>query len=376
MTAAYLTVDLDALLQNWRFFESKFKGEGGGALTGAVLKADAYGLGAAEVGKVLQKAGCQLFFVAHASEGVLLRQALGTDRADIVVFHGCRPGEEGLFTAHYLIPVLNSMPDIEAWSEICQNSGCRPAVLHVDTGMNRLGLEEPEFQALLQCDDLIERIDFRMIMTHLAVADEPDHPMNGQQKLKFDALMRQRPPSLIKVPLSMANSAGVLNGLDYHYDIARVGIGLYGGNPFHGLPNPCCSVAGLEAEILQVRDIAVGETVSYGARFVAETPTRVATIAFGYADGLFRPSEGGLCAAINGKVVPVIGRITMDMIMLDVSALGRNEIQPGQRVELMGPHVSIDAVAKASGTIAYEVLTSFGRHFNSGRLERRYQMPG
>lgn len=373
MVAARMTVDLNRLIKNWQLFDDRvFRGSEGRGLTGAVLKADAYGLGAEVVGQALYKEGCRQFFVAHGTEGVLLRKTLDYPDAVITVFHGCRPGEEELFRHHRLIPVLNSIDDIKRYADLAALEGASPAVLHVDTGMNRLGLAGQDFKTLMSSPELATGLDICMIMTHLVAGDVPADRMNLTQKNEFDTLMAARPDWLRGARLSMANSAGVLNGGDYIYDIARVGIGLYGGNPFTDLANPLNPVVRLEAEILQVREIEVGETVSYNGIWRAASKSRTATIGLGYADGVMRSASPGAEVMIKGQRAPVVGRVTMDLTMIDISAFENDVVKAGDMVELCGDHLPVDDLAAASQTIGYEVLTSFGRMFESGRLERHY----
>lgn len=393
MSAAVMTISLDAVVANWLMLQRQCAAAGSRTDVGAVLKADAYGLGAARVGPALAQAGCRRFFVAHGAEGAALYEAL--DKAEssagsgavtsgelagieIFVFHGCRAGEEALFAKYRLIPVLNSLEDVARWVEGTGGAGAgaaageRAAALHLDTGMNRLGLDQAGFEELLARPDLVEGLDLKLIMTHLAMADEPDAAMNNEQKQLFDAMLARLPSAHKGVPVSMANTAGVLNGADFHYDVARVGIGLYGGNPFAVLENPMQPVVRLCSEILQVRDVGVGERVSYGGSWQADKPARIATLTIGYADGVLRGSSGVAEVAIAGRRAPVVGIVTMDMIMVDVTEFEPGEVQPGMMAELIGPAVPVDEVARRAGTIAYEVLTSFGRQTDTGRLQRVY----
>ena len=365
MTAT-LIIHLDRLADNWHFYKRLASPE---CIVGAVVKADAYGLGAARVVDRLWREGCRLFFVAHAAEGVVVRRALVGKDADIIVFHGCADGDEELLQSHQLVPVLNSIEGVERWAVFAARSGYRPAVLHVDTGMNRLGLAPAAFAALMNGSSLLSAFDVRMFMTHLASADEPDAAFNGRQRCLFDELMKLRPAGLEQVPCSVANSAGMLLEPAYHYDVGRVGIGLYGGQSLPEASSGMQPVVQLETTILQVRDVAAGETVSYGGIWQAERASQIATLEIGYADGLFRLQGEGARVAIVGRFAPIVGRVTMDLTMIDVTDL---DVVVGDRVELLGAHISIDEMAGWCQTIGYEVLTNLGRQGEGGRLVKRY----
>ncbi len=372
MSSTCLTIDLDQLAKNWQTFQQAYKQKGSSKTIGAVVKADAYGLGAERVVRRLWDEGCRIFFVAHACEGAVVAQSLNSSKADIYVFHGCRPGQEEVFSAHHLIPILNSFDDVERWARFAQKSGFNRSGLHVDTGMNRLGFSKAGFQDLCSDPDLLDSLNISLIMSHLVWADEPEEPLNLQQKTVFDELMGLCPPGLAKVPLSMANSAGVLNGADYHYDVARVGIGLYGGNPFSGQPNPCQPVVTLESEILQINELATAQSVSYGACWQAERPSRIATLAIGYADGLLRHSGQFGHVALHGQLAPIVGRVTMDLTMVDITDIDGGDVKVGDRAEIVGKTITVDDLATAAGTIGYEVLTNFGRQSNNSRVKRTY----
>lgn len=358
MAGACLTIDLARLTGNWQTYRDLCDG---GVDVSAVVKADAYGLGATEVGEALWSAGCRRFFVAHGFEGAALRAALPD--AEIFVFHGALAGEETMFWEDRLVPVLGSIEAIERWGKFAETSGYDRAALHVDTGMNRLGLSPDETRALFNIGELPGGIKLELIMSHLACADDLSSAKNSEQKALFDELMALRPLSLGDVPLSLANSAGALMGAGFHYDCVRVGIGLYGGNPFTGRDNPLRPVVKLEAEILQTRAVEVGETVSYGATWTAARPSRIATIGVGYADGFLR--SGGVKGEvlIDGRRAPIVGRVTMDLIMIDVTELPPQTCQAGAMVQLIGEELTVEEVASWSGTIGYEVLTALGKRF-------------
>lgn len=361
---AILHIDLDALVANWRRLSSMASQ----AECAAVVKADAYGTGAAEVGKALQKAGCRRFFVAHSEEALALRQALSD--ATIHILHGPTAGGEAELAAARLTPVLSTPGQIAAWSQLAKKLNRRlPAALHVDTGMNRLGLSEAEAYAVATDPTLLDGIDLAFVMSHLACSDEPDHPLNRRQAEAFAAL-RQRFPNLKG---SLANSAGIFLGPEYHHDILRPGIALYGANPLDPSAGPrreasrMAEVVHLQGKILQVRSVDRGQTVGYGAGYIVEKPTQIATVAVGYADGFSRALSGRGSAIIKGRQghvrVPIAGRVSMDLITLDVSALDASDCRPGTPVSLLGGGIDLDEQAALAGTIGYELLTQLGKRY-------------
>jgi alanine racemase len=324
-----ITLNKAALAANYRLLQKRFTSE-----CGAVVKANAYGLGVTEVAPVLAAAGCQTFFVAHAREGAELRRLLPD--VTIIVLHGVQPHTTALLAEYNLLPALKSPADLHLWQ--------RPGWLHVDTGINRLGFAADELPDYPQAVGL---------MSHLACADEPMHHMNTEQLKRFRTL-RQRYPSL---PASLCNSSGIFLGTAYHFELARPGMALYGLNPTPDAPNPMQAVVRVTAPILQLRDLAEGETVGYGASWMATRPSRVAVIEAGYADGLLRSlGPRGQAVVAGGIRVPFAGRVSMDMIVLDVT--DAPPLAVGDEVELIGPHLPADDVAAAAGTIGYEVLTS------------------
>ena len=361
---ARLTVDLDAVVANWRQV-SALVAPSGGRCAG-VVKADAYGLGVAAVAPALARAGCTTFFVAHIAEGIALRSLL--PQVEIHVLNGLLPGSEQAFAEHRLIPVLNSLGSLDAWRTFCRGRGTAlPADLHVDTGMRRLGLPPSELDAVAADPSRLEGIRLAAIVSHLACADEPAHPMNAEQLAVYRAAVARLPAAT----RSFANSAGIFLGPDFHFDLARPGIALYGGHPIAGSPNPMRQVVRLQGRILQVRDVDTPQTVGYGATYRVVEPGRVATVAVGYADGYLRFLSNAGTAFIGEVPAPVIGRVSMDLITLDVSRVPEAETVPGGWVDLIGPRNPVDEVAAAAGTIGYEILTSLGR-----RYERVYRGGG
>jgi alanine racemase len=352
-----LTIDLDAIARNWR----KLAASAAPAECAAVVKADAYGLGAARVVPTLAAAGCRTFFVATLDEGVAVREALRTAEASVYVLSGAPRGAEGDFIAHRLRPVLNSLADVERWVAAGRRNGkAIPAALHIDTGMSRLGLDEHEQKAVCVDASLLADLDLALVMSHLACADEPDHPLNEEQRARFAAVTAALP----SVPASLANSAGIFLKRAYHLHLVRPGVALYGGAPVRGVPNPMEGVVRLAVRILQVREIDSPRTVGYGATYQAHEPTRIATVAAGYADGYPRSLSNRGQGVIAGHVVPLVGRVSMDLSTFDVSAVPAAKLAQATSLELIGPDLPIDAVAAAAGTIAYEILTSLGRRYH------------
>jgi alanine racemase len=358
---AILTVDLDAVRANYRLLAAR-AGANGAACAG-VLKADAYGLGMEQVARALAREGCRTFFVAHLDEGIRLRTLVPTD-AVIYVLHGAMPGTAAECLRHDLIPVLNEPGQVEAWRAVARSAGRRlPAALQFDTGMSRMGFAPADAERLLADPDGLAGIEPVLVMSHLACADEAGHPLNALQRGRFAAI-RARFPG---VPGSLANSSAIFLDPGFYHDLVRPGAALYGINPQPGSPNPLAQPVSLHARIVQVRDVEAGDVVGYGARFVADGPRRIATIAIGYADGWLRSLTNRGHAWIGGVRVPVAGTVSMDSITLDVTAVDPASLAPGAEVELLGPHQDVDAVAGDAGTIGYELLTRLGQRF-----ERRY----
>ncbi len=350
-----LTIDLDALAANYRLLKER----AAPAHCAAVVKADGYGLGVGPVGRTLHAAGCTRFFVAHLDEAATLREALGgkTVTAEIAVLNGLMPGQESVFRDHGLMPVLNDLGQVAQWSADCRANGAHPAILHLDTGMCRLGLPPEEQQILFDDPQRLDGLPLRCIMSHLACADTPEHPLNRQQQKDFAAAIKRLPT----VDASLAASSGTFLGPDWHFDMVRPGVSLYGVAPTPGEPNPMTPVVKLSGKIIQIRHVDAPQTVGYGATHRFTGPTRVATVAAGYADGYLRSLSGRASASIGGVTVPVVGRVSMDLITLDIS--NAPAAQPGDMIDLIGPDFDVDAAADAAGTIGYEILTSLGRRY-------------
>lgn len=356
---ALLTVDLAAILANWRALGERL----GGAACAAVVKADAYGLGADKVAPVLAEAGCRHFFVAHLEEAIALRPHL-PGAAQLYVLHGPMPGSEPEFVAQQAIPVLNGLAQVERWGALASTLGKRlPAIVQVDTGMSRLGLAADELAAVAADPSRLAGIELAYVMSHLACAEAQDHEMNAQQLARFAAARRALPPA----PATLANSSGIFLGTDYHFDLARPGAALYGIAPIAGAPNPMRPVVRLQGRVIQVRSIEPGAGVGYGVSWRAARPARIATVSVGYADGFLRSASNRAAAWYGETELPLAGIVSMDTITLDVTALPAGQLAAGALVELIGERCPVDALARDAGTIGYEILTSLG-----GRYCRRY----
>ncbi|WP_420013747.1 alanine racemase [Tateyamaria sp.] len=340
MTSATLTIDIRAVVQNWHALDSLSDGE-----TGAVVKADGYGLGAGIVGRALATAGARSFFVATAGEGQSLRHTLGQG-PDIYVFSGHMEGDLEAIRDGHLIPLLNSVDQMLRHVEALPG---HPFGIQLDTGMNRLGMEPSEWFAVR---DIAFAQRPALIMSHLACADEPDHPMNAHQLEAF----RSMTDGLDEVPRSLAATGGTLLGQAYHFDMTRPGVGLYGGLPFVDAR----PVVTLDLPIIQVREVTAGEPVGYGNSWIAPRDSHIATVSGGYADGLIRAMGAGATLFAGDTPCPVVGRVSMDLITADVTDLG----QMPDSLQLMGRHQSVDTIADAAGTIGYEILTSLGARYD------------
>jgi alanine racemase len=340
---ARLTIDLAAIAANWRALDALSAPQ---VETAAVVKADAYGLGAARVAPALKAAGARTFFVALAEEGAALREVLGPGPA-ILVFAGLMPGDASLCRAFDLVPCLNSIAQLD---DFARELAGRPCALQLDTGMSRLGLAPSDLDAAAA---LLPRLAPVLALSHLACADEPDHPLNRRQAETFARLAARLPG----VRLSLAATGGILLGPGYRHGLVRPGIGLYGGLPF-AAARP---VVTLSLPVIQVRDVAPGETVGYGAAWTAARPSRIALLAAGYADGLLRAIGGGNVALYAAdKPFPLVGRVSMDLITVDVTDLA----EVPASLEILNDRQTIDDLGRAAGTIGYEILTSLGARYD------------
>jgi len=355
-----LTIDLEAVASNWCLLNSK---TGNGTECAAAIKADAYGTGHEKVAPALFEAGCRTFFAAVPTETIALRRIVPD--AVIYALDGLFPGTGDHFLEHGIRPVLGCLEELVEWTGICKAAGQSfDAAVHVDTGIHRLGLSPTELSTAMADSDLLGPFRPSLIMSHLACGSTPDHPMNKRQLDLFQAVT----DPFANVPRSLANSAGALMGPDFHFDMVRPGIALYGGQAIETEPNPMKPVARVEARIMIIRDVPAGDTIGYGASQTARRPLKNAVVAAGYADGMLRRASAtddrpGGFAVIGGYRVPILGRISMDMITLDVTDVPDHLLKRGAFVEMMGPHVAAADLAAYADTIDYEYLTSLGRRF-------------
>jgi alanine racemase len=354
-----LTIDLAAIEANWK----KLSGMTVPVECAAVVKADAYGCGLEPVTRKLAKAGCRTFFVADVAEGRCVRGIIPD--SIIYVLNGLMPGSAQAFADDNLRPVINSTTELAEWDAFVATKGWRGgAALHVDTGMNRLGIAVDEAVAIAPRIQSANH-GFMLLLSQLACSEVPDHPMNDRQIRMF----REIRIMYRGVPSSLANSSGIFLGGTLYCDLVRPGIALYGANPTPGKPNPMRPVVELKARIIQVRSLGKGETVGYDATWSAGRPTRIAVVAVGYGDGIMRAagaSKGKPAGeiVIAGKRCPIVGRVSMDLLTVDVSDLPDGKARRGDFATLIGEGMSVDDLAAAMGTISYETLTSLGRRYH------------
>lgn len=364
-----LTIDLNALVGNWKLLQQKVAPS---TRCAAVVKANAYGLGIAPVAKVLFANGCRVFFVATLEEGIELRTLLAKSDCEIIVFGGLfYDTEESLCSAAWLryslTPVLYSVKHISRWVLFSSHvQKILPSVVKVDTGMHRMGLSVDEFNEQL-LSDVMDRLKPSYIMSHFAFADKSEHSLNSNQIMAFDDCLMKIKSRLPDIQVSMCNSAGIFLDGDVFYDLVRPGIALYGGNPSPSKPNPMKPVVKLTLGVMQLKVVASGDSVGYGASYIAQKETRLAIVSGGYADGLHRALSNTGFAYCKGQRVPIVGRVSMDTMIFDVTNV------PGKdptMIEILGECQTVDDLAQAAGTIAYEILTSLG-----SRFQRNYLYP-
>jgi alanine racemase len=342
---ATLTIDLDAIAANWRILDAQHP-----RMTAAVVKANAYGLGAEKIVPKLAAAGCRHFFTAHLEEAIKIRPLI--PRAMLAVLNGLYPNSPAEFSAHNIIPVLGSLPEIAPWrAEAARLGRPLPVILHFDTGMSRLGLTAQDAEAL---DTTGLTLEF--IMTHLVSADSPNDPRNAAQAAAFRAIARHFP----KTRTSLANSSGIFLGSLAHSTLARPGAALYGINPTPHLPNPMRGTIHLSAPILKVQHLNQGDTVGYNATWTAQRPSRIAVLGVGYADGYHRILSNAGTAIFDGAPVPLVGRVSMDLTTFDITD---THAEQGDAIELLGPHHGPDDLAREAGTNGYEILTALGNRY-------------
>ena len=355
LRGSILTIDLDAIADNYRILRETANP----TKVGAVVKANAYGLGADKIAPLLQNSGCNIFFVATLDEAVQLRSIL--PHAEIHVFNGILPGWPEVMIEHRLRPVLNSLEQVNLWHKHAQNMQTTlVADLHIDTGMSRLGLPPNEVEKILQTPFYSNTIKLDLVLSHLSNADNPDHQMNLEQLKKFQAIAK-----LFKSKrFSLAASSGIFLGTNYHFDLVRPGIALYGGNPLLGRANPMVQVLRLQAKILQIRSVDAPQAVGYGAAYKVPGKMRIATVAIGYGDGYLRSLSNTGKAWIEAYEVQVVGRVSMDLTTVDVTQVPAHLTQVGALVDFINPTQTIDQIAISAGTINHEFLTRLGERFH------------
>lgn len=357
-TTPQALIDLRALQANYALLRQKAPG----AETAAVVKANGYGLGIAAIGTALYQAGCRTFFTAHFNEALTLRAALADGQ--IAVLHGLHPTEFAEAAARNITPVIPSLLALAEWSDFCRTQDRPlPTIIHLDTGMSRLGLGDDELERLLAAPDLLAPLRLDYWLSHFCSSEEPENPLNAAQAKRFSAALKRLP----KAKASLSNSSGIFLGRDYHFDLSRPGAALYGINPTPAMPNPMQPVVTLQAPILQVRTVKAGDTVGYNQTFRFDHHGKVATIAMGYADGYLRSLHNIGMVRIGEYDVPIIARISMDLITLDVTDIPDRVAHPGALAILIGPHRNVDQIAMEAGTNAYEILTRLG-----ARVQRVY----
>ncbi len=359
LASAMVTVDLEALQFNYRTLSQ----QAAPAACGVAIKGEAYGLGMGPVAKTLWAGGCQNYFVSRPMEGAELRSVLPD--AAIYVLDGFYSGQAKFYREYDLIPALISVGEALEWAKFGEG---KPCAIHVDTGINRLGFTPAEFAQLCSDADLKKALYIKLLVSHLACSDEVGHPMNAKQLAAFNEHRKMLP----EVPTSFANSSGIYLGGDYAHDLVRAGVALYGGNPLPGKPNPMKTVVTLQAKVMQTRFVKKGDTIGYNARWTAPYDSRIALLGAGYRDGIPRRlsstrSDGPAQVFIAGRRVPIVGRVSMDMMACDVTDIPAGDISRGTLAEIFGPHISVDEAAASAGTISYELLTHLGN-----RYHRRY----
>ena len=354
IAAARLTIDLAAIAGNFRLIARR----AAPAAVGVSVKADAYGLGMAQVAPALHDAGARVFFVAWLEEGIALRHLL--PEAEIFCLNGVAPGAADAYATYRLMPILGSLEEIDEW-RAARHGGKAPAGLQIDSGMARLGLSAEEVDQLVADRQRLDGLNLTLVMSHLACGDDPADPMNLAQRASFE---RDRGRlGLVSIRSSLAASGGSFQGPDFHLDLVRPGAALYGLAPLMGEANLMAQVVRLQAKILQVRRVDRGMTVGYGATHRTTRPSRLATLSTGYADGYFRSLSNRGHAYLGPVRVPVVGRVSMDLLTLDVTDAPPELARRGAWVDLIGPHHTVDDLAAEAGTIGYEILTALGARY-------------
>jgi alanine racemase len=355
-----LTVDLGAIRANYKLLRDK----AAPAETAATVKANGYGLGVLPIIKALYAAGCRTFFTAYLEEAFQVRDTLPD--ATIAPLHGVPAADFEETRSKSIIPVLNSFESVQNWANLAQKSSKKlPAFIHLDTGMNRLGLPASEQEKLINNPALLKSLEVRAWLSHFSCSDEFNNPITTRQRDNFKTLLSRLPPA----PASLCNSSGIFWGKDYLFDIVRPGVAIYGVNPTPQKPNPMRAVIELKAPILQTRGVDTDMTVGYGATHRIARKGRIATLALGYADGYLRSLSGKGQVKIGTFLAPVVGRISMDLITVDVSDIPETVAHLGAMATVIGAHRPVDTVAAEAGTIGYEILTGLGPRFKRHYIE-------
>ena len=360
MPTGCLTVNLNAIAENWRLLNARL----GTTACGAVIKADAYGLGAIPVARTLISAGCETLFVATMAEAIEVREQV-CGEYQLVVLGGMAHNYYADCVHHNIVPVLTTNEQLSLWSKACESAGRQwPCVVKIDTGMHRFGLSKDDIHRYLDDFRLLARCSPMMLMSHLACADTPEATLNKHQLVSFLSIFNKARTLLPTLKASLVNSSGIFLGSEYFFDMARPGIALYGGNPTPSQTNPMQSVVSLTLPINQIVSVNRGETVGYGGTFIADEDKKIATVFGGYADGIPRCLGNRGHGYYSGYRVPIVGRISMDATAFDLSAIPDKALSEERgTIEILGEHQSVDEVAREADTISYEILTRLGRRF-------------
>ena len=365
-----LTIDLSLIRANYRILSAIANQ----AILGAVVKANCYGLGAAKIATTLQQEGCRNFFVATIDEAIELQESLDNNitvisnklaskssGANIFVLSGVSNIDVKVFDQYKLVPVLNNLAQLQIWSQLASSKNTKlPAILHFNTGMHRLGIPHEEIEIIQQNPNLLNGLELLYIMSHLSASTDADHTYNRQQLEKFKNYIQYFP----EVKASLANSGSIFLGPDYHYDLIRPGAALYGINPTPQQPNPMRHVVSLTAPIIQLQSVLADSAISYDMTFITKRDTIIATLPIGYADGYPRALSNRGKVYIAGHSAPIVGIISMDLMVVDVTDIPSEQIFLGQQVEIIGDYYTIDQLAEDAGTIAYEILTRLGKRYH------------
>ena len=351
-----LTIDLAALADNFRLLKDKV---GAACRVAAVVKADSYGLGMAACAEALEQAGAEEFFVATLPEAIALRTIIN-EKSEVFVLGGFDSRYGDIYREENITPVISSLEQLAGYIALYDGNSKLPAIVHFDTGMNRLGLRAGEIDV-----DLLDALDIRYVMSHFACSDEAGHEINERQYAAFEKICA----AFSGVPATLCNSSGIFRADKYHFEMVRPGMALYGLNPVPEQKNPMRPVVSLDVPVLQIKTAKKGETCGYGASHRFEKDTKIAILSLGYADGFFRAHSNNAKLYWNGIACPVRGRVSMDLCVIDLTDVPENALpKAGDFIEVIGPHQSADDLALSAGTIGYEILTALGH-----RYERIYK---